>query len=346
MKVTITKKQETHSFDLENSDSVLLAGLRSGLALDYECATGTCGTCRAKLVSGDLDLGWPEAPGRKNLKTKSGEFLMCQARTRSDCEIKVPGVLAKLPPETIRPRHFSGTLKDCQKHTDDVMSFNVELNENMSFQAGQFVIMQSSSIEGYRAYSMVSDEIETRSLEFVIKKLPSGEFSDWIFSSACENTELSLYGPFGKAIFEADGEDNILCITGGSGIAGMMSILETACRKKYFADKKGELFFGVRTVDDIFFLNRLENLAQQFPENLTITIALSDQATAPELPTLPANVKLTTGFVHLAARNSTLTAANTIAYIAGPPPMVDGAIKDLIVEAGFGADRIRYDKFA
>jgi len=346
MKITISKKQESHSFDLESSDTVLLAGLRSGLELDYECATGTCGTCRAKLVSGDLDLGWPEAPGREKLKTEKGEFLMCQARARSDCEIRVPGALAKSSSDTLKPRRLSGTIKDCQQHTKDVLSFSVELNEKMSFRAGQFVILQCASVEGYRAYSMVNDEIETQTLEFVIKQLPSGAFSDWIFGSSCEGAELSLYGPFGKAVFEPDSEDNILCITGGSGIAGMMSILETACRKNYFTGKKGQLYFGVRTSDDIFFLDRLKNLAQQFPDNLLITIALSDQEKIPALSELPANIALTTGFVHLAARESTLQADNTMAYIAGPPPMVDGAIKDLIVEAGFSADRIRYDKFA
>ena len=95
-----------------------------------------------------------------------------------------------------------------------------------------------------------------------------------------------------------------------------------------------------------FFLDRLEAFAEKYPQNLTFTIALSDEEDVPALSGLRANVVLTTGFVHLAARASTLNADNTMAYIAGPPPMVDGAIKDLVLEAGFGADRIRYDRFA
>jgi hypothetical protein len=35
-----------------------------------------------------------------------------------------------------------------------------------------------------------------------------------------------------------------------------------------------------------------------------------------------------------------------IGYIAGPTPMVDGAIRVLITEAALARDCIRYDKFA
>jgi toluene monooxygenase electron transfer component len=37
---------------------------------------------------------------------------------------------------------------------------------------------------------------------------------------------------------------------------------------------------------------------------------------------------------------------DAIAYVAGPPPMVDGALRVLIVQAGLSAQQIRYDKFS
>jgi len=41
-----------HEFFIEGSDSILEAGLRGGLALDYGCSNGNCGKCKAKVVSG------------------------------------------------------------------------------------------------------------------------------------------------------------------------------------------------------------------------------------------------------------------------------------------------------
>ena len=44
MKVTIQTKTGAFSFECGSGETLLYAGLRNGLALPYECATGTCGS--------------------------------------------------------------------------------------------------------------------------------------------------------------------------------------------------------------------------------------------------------------------------------------------------------------
>jgi toluene monooxygenase electron transfer component len=77
VKIVVTSRSGAAEFECEPGEKILHAGLRSGVELSYECGTGTCGTCKARLVDGRVDDGWPEAPGRKYLKG-AGEFLMCQ----------------------------------------------------------------------------------------------------------------------------------------------------------------------------------------------------------------------------------------------------------------------------
>jgi len=62
-----------------------------------------------------------------------------------------------------------------------------------------------------------------RRLDFVIKRKPAGQFSNWLFDTARAGERLQLFGPLGKATFDPSLSKNILCIAGGSGIAGMMS---------------------------------------------------------------------------------------------------------------------------
>ena len=64
MKVQVTGRSHTHVFEAEPGEKILDAGLRSGFVLPYECGSGTCGTCRARLVSGEIEDAWPDAPGR------------------------------------------------------------------------------------------------------------------------------------------------------------------------------------------------------------------------------------------------------------------------------------------
>ena len=88
---------------------------------------------------------------------------------------------------------------------------------------------------------------------------------------------MDLFGPLGAATFHPDLGKNLLCIAGGSGIAGMMSILSRATQVRHFERHTGDLFFGVRTRRDVFFLDELAAFQAQAPEALRVTIALSDE---------------------------------------------------------------------
>ena len=345
MNITIgRKKGHPLSFDSHAEEKVLQAALRNRLDVPYECATGTCGSCRAKLISGELDHGWIDAPGRKALKIKRGEFLMCQAHALSDCEIRIPSSVSENAAVVSAPAHINGTLDNIVQLTDDVISFSVLLEEEISFQAGQFMILQFPGVVGARAYSMVNYAPQTSQLEFVIKRLAGGSCSELIFGDALESHQVTLFGPLGHAVFEPELEHNILLLAGGSGIAGMMAMLEQAGQIGYLNTRSIELIFGVRSSADIFYLPILQSLAEQYLANLKITIALSEQM-ADDAISQTVNLQIKQAFVHELI-DAVATDANTMAFIAGPPPMVDAAIRELIGVKGFAVDRIRYDKFA
>jgi toluene monooxygenase electron transfer component len=98
MKITIQANSGEFTFDCEASERMLYAGLTQGLKLPYECATGTCGTCRGRVVAGSTLVEWEEAPGYARLKRAKGDVLMCQARPTSDCVVRVP---ASLPADAV-----------------------------------------------------------------------------------------------------------------------------------------------------------------------------------------------------------------------------------------------------
>ena len=102
MKVVVTARNGTREFECEPGEKILHAGLRSGVELPYECATGTCGTCKARLTSGRTESEWPEAPGRKYFKSE-GDLLTCQSVAHDDCALEV-GPLKSREPNTSAPR--------------------------------------------------------------------------------------------------------------------------------------------------------------------------------------------------------------------------------------------------
>lgn len=347
MKVVVRTKVTTYDLECEPGERVLYAGLRAGIPLPYECATGTCGTCKARCRSEGVKGLWALAPGNAYLKPERGEFLMCQSVVERDCEVLVPGRLQDWRNGDLRPRPTNGELGGLRRLTHDVMAFHVRLDSSVGFRAGQFLALQVPGIDGFRAYSMVNYSSGTQDLKFVMKRKPGGGFSEWLFETMPENVDVQVFGPLGRATFDPGESKNLLCIAGGSGIAGTMAILSHACEVSYFDNHRGFVFFGIRTMKDAFFLEELSAFKARAPHNLYITVALSDQdAPVAERTTLP-TLDYATGFVHKVTAEKMRDAFhNMVAFVAGPPAMVDGAIRMLILEGRLPAADIRYDKFS
>ena len=346
MRVQLNARNRAFHFEAEPGARMLYSGLAAGINLPYECGSGTCGTCKARLIDGKVDDRWPEATGRKYLK-QPGEFLMCQCVPVGDCSVEVAGFIYNMDPGACIPDFRTGTIRNTKALTRDVMSFSVELEMPADFDAGQFVAMQLPGVPGYRGYSMVNFERGATSLDFVIKKKPGGGASEWLFGTGADGKPVEIFGPLGVATFYPNLGKNILCIAGGSGIAGIMSILSRARQERYFNQYDGHVFFGVRAFGDAFYLAELADLAAEFPERLRVTIALSDEPVPAEARAAYPALAFEQGFVHeVAGKAMQGKYQNVRAYLAGPPPAVDASIRMLLLQAKLPTDHIRYDKFS
>jgi toluene monooxygenase electron transfer component len=345
VRIVVSGRNGARDFECEPGEKILHAGLRSGVELPYECATGTCGTCRARLVSGRAQSAWAEAPGTRYLKS-AAELLTCQSVAQSECALEV-FTLRSAEAGTSAPRALGGILRGYRRLTHDVAAFDVELDGALDFDAGQFALVSVPGITGARAYSMVNFARRAERLSFVVKKKPGGAVSEWLFGPGVEGARLGLFAPLGHATFRPDVRRHLLCVAGGSGIAGMMSILALACEAEHFAVWDGQVFFGVRTARDSFFLDELEALRARHPGRLWVTVALSDEDVPASLSAAYPGFAFARGLVHaVAGERMAGRAAELRAYVAGPPPMVDASLRWLLREVRLPPADIRYDKFS
>jgi CDP-4-dehydro-6-deoxyglucose reductase len=74
-RVKIQTKNE--SFNCCESDLILDAGLRHGLAMRYECSNGTCGVCKAKLIKGKIKKIKHHDYSLSAAEVDNHDFLMC-----------------------------------------------------------------------------------------------------------------------------------------------------------------------------------------------------------------------------------------------------------------------------
>ena len=344
MLIQINARNRGYEFEAQPGEKILYAGLRAGIDLPYECATGTCGTCKAKLVSGRVREGWREAPGKKYVKPAAGEFLMCQCVAEEPLTAEVSKFVYPMEAGACLPQKATGTVRAPRPLTHDVMAFALELETPCEFDAGQFALLAPQGVDGYRAYSMCNHERGSRRFDFLIKRKPDGGFSQWLFDADRDGARLEVFGPLGKASFEPALAKNLLLIAGGSGIAGMRSILTRAARERYFERHRGWVFFGVRTMRDAFWLREL---SEDAGANVEVTVALSEEEVPAAAKSEWPRLRFERGLVHEVAKRAMAGRYQDLrAYVAGPPPAVDAVIRVLLLEAKLSTDNIRYDKYS
>ena len=54
MSAQVTLRPSGHQFVVEGHDSLLQAGMRAGLKLNYGCGNGTCGMCKVRVIAGEV----------------------------------------------------------------------------------------------------------------------------------------------------------------------------------------------------------------------------------------------------------------------------------------------------
>ncbi len=86
-RLTVRRARAEAELRVAPGATILEACRAVGLSLAFSCAVGGCGTCRVRLLSGDVDLAEPNclSPDER----ARGLILACVARPRGDVTIEV-----------------------------------------------------------------------------------------------------------------------------------------------------------------------------------------------------------------------------------------------------------------
>src|SRR5919206_2289485 len=116
MTFQVTVPGSPFRFPCEPNESVLDAAQRAGFEIPFSCRKGVCGTCKGRVVDGEVRAFAGDALGAA--ERAEGQVLFCNARPRSDLVI-APRSISKADPfarKTVEARVFR-----LQKLADDVM---------------------------------------------------------------------------------------------------------------------------------------------------------------------------------------------------------------------------------
>ena len=75
-------------FDCGSDENVLAAARRQNIILPAYCLEGICGTCKARLEEGEVDMGHAELGALSPSEEEEGCVLLCQAHPETDIEVQ------------------------------------------------------------------------------------------------------------------------------------------------------------------------------------------------------------------------------------------------------------------
>ena len=320
------------------AEPVLQAALAAGLNLPHSCKSGHCGSCRARLIAGEIHYPHGRPLGLTADEAGRGQILLCQARPRSDLtvEARLIASVADVEIKTLPCR-----IARLTPLAPDVLEVMLQLPavEPLRFHAGQYLDVLLD--EGRRrSFSIACPPHAAALLELHVRRVQGGGFTARLFgggesaaAALAVGSLLRIEGPMGQFSYR-DGSSPVIMVAGGTGFAPLKSmlrhVLETGIRRDI------HLYWGARHRADVYEETRVLEWTRAHP-GLRFTAVLSEASVAEA-------AHHRTGWVHEAvlADHADLSAFEV--YAAGPPAMIE-AVRASFPARGLPPARLYFDSF-
>ena len=312
---------------------VLDAALRQGVPLVHQCRSGSCSTCVAQLIDGEIVMAPERSTSLLASEQAEGKRLLCSAYALSDGIVRLhyPISLIREAERTILP----ATVDAIEWPAPNVAHLTLEIEgaSSFNFRSGQYVRVKVPGSEQWRSYSMASTARELPRLEFLIRLLEGGLMSGYLRSHCRKGDGLEIEGPMGAFILHPSRAPHIF-VAGGTGLAPILSMLDEI-RQRPGPRPKMLLSFGCASEESFVYRDEVELRSWWMPE-LTLMLSADHVRSAES--------GLTEGTPVDALSRDHVEEPETVAYVCGPPKMIEAGRRRL-TELGVKSDRIYAEQF-
>jgi CDP-4-dehydro-6-deoxyglucose reductase len=316
-------------FEIKPSETILEASIKAGINLPYGCRSGSCGSCKAKVIEGSV-VHDEIMPGVITQEEElEGYHLFCRAFAMSDITIEDhpvrldQGILPKITPVRV---------ESLKKLNHDVMQMTLKLpaEEKLRFKAGQYIefILNDGS---RRAFSMANSPHDDL-VELHIRLIEGGQFTNFVFEEMQEKSIHRIEGPLGQ-FYLRESESPIIFIAGGTGFAPIKSIINDMVFNQN--NREIILYRGVRKKIDLYQEEVVNNWLET-GLNIQVYNVFSDEEVSDTKKQL----------VHEAVLENTSQLDKYEVYCCGAPAMVEVAheafIKNGLLNSKFFSDAFTF----
>jgi CDP-4-dehydro-6-deoxyglucose reductase len=322
----VTLRPSGHEFFVEGRDSLLQAGLKAGLKLNYGCGNGTCGLCKARVVAGSVVRTMPFDYPLSEAERAQGYTLLC-AHSAGASEIAIE-TLEALGPGEIPEQEIAVRIRSVAPLAPDTLLLHLQTPRTgrLRFLAGQCVTLfgGAGGADAQGVYPIASCPCDDRNLHFHIGRDAEDPFAQMLFGGALKAGDpLTVWGPVGDFVL-ADSDRALAFVACDTGFAPIKSLIEHAIAVD--AGEALSLDWVATRADGQYLANQCRAWSAAFDHFRYAAHADPDPAVGARRAA--------------EALAAAMPLAATDVYVAGPAPFVAAATAALR-DAGLPAARLR-----
>jgi CDP-4-dehydro-6-deoxyglucose reductase len=300
-----------NEFFVEGRDTLLQAALKAGLKFNYGCGNGTCGLCKARVISGNVTKLAPHDYPLSEVERQQGHVLLC-VHSAASSEI-VLETLEATGPRDIPDQEIAVRVRSVAPLGADTLLLHLQTPRTMRlrFLAGQSVTLSASAAgrEAQATYAIASCPCDERNLHFHIRRDEHDSLAALLFDGAlAAGGALSLAGPTGDFVLW-ESERPLAFVACDTGFAPIKSLIEHAMAVD--AAESFALGWLATRSDGHYLANQCRAWADSFDQFHYVARSDTDPATGA--------AKL------VDAMTPMQSLAGSDVYVAGPAEFVDGA---------------------
>lgn len=214
------------SFMVEADETILEAALRNGHAIRYQCANGTCGDCRARIIEGTIADHRPYDYVFKGEERQQPMMLMCRAMPASDMVIEVREATSV---EDIPQQEITATVARLTPLHDDVIELRLRTPRSrpLRFMAGQQATLKCPDGTAITR-PIASCPCNGRELLFHFFRSDDDAFTRLVFTQPDIFHSVTVTGPSGRFVLQQPVGRKLVFVAFEQGFAPARSLIEYA----------------------------------------------------------------------------------------------------------------------
>ncbi|HEY0721080.1 MAG TPA: 2Fe-2S iron-sulfur cluster-binding protein [Gammaproteobacteria bacterium] len=210
-------------FIAEPQETLLEAALRSGVSIHYNCSSGSCGECRARILAGHAEDRDFHDFVLSEHERNHGVVLLCTTHATSDLviEARIAGSAAEIPHQ-----QFLAKIAKVEPLSDDVvlLLLRTPRSRTLRFLAGQHVVLRAAGqcID----LPIASCPCNGMLLQFHLLRGRDEPLLSWLLQRTHGGDSVEVAGPFGTFTLDEASPRAVVMVAEETGFATLKSLIE------------------------------------------------------------------------------------------------------------------------